>query len=139
MNSHISELGLPRIKVESDPEQFQCLSPDQAFQIWIELAKKDRTETEQKLYDVTTMLLAYAAAIVTVTKDKIERPVPSVGQPNAGSGFNRFGYILDDLRQPKCPHCGKSTNRAYLGTPNLKCWDCGNPMTPNAEKGTTTK
>lgn len=46
---------------------------------------------------------------------------------------NRYGYLLDDLRQPKCPHCGKSTNKAYREMPDLKCWNCGHEMTPNDE------
>lgn len=43
---------------------------------------------------------------------------------------NRYGYLLDDLRQPKCPHCGESTNKAYREHPNLTCWNCGQEMTP---------
>lgn len=46
---------------------------------------------------------------------------------------NRHGYLLDELRQPKCPHCGESTNKAYREMPNLKCWNCGREMTPNVK------
>lgn len=47
--------------------------------------------------------------------------------------LNPHGYKIDEWRQPVCPHCGEATNKAYRTMPNLKCWNCGQPMSP-AEK-----
>lgn len=48
------------------------------------------------------------------------------------SGENPHGYQLNAAGEPICNACKHSTNAAYVRTPDLVCWNCGSPLTPNS-------
>ena len=41
---------------------------------------------------------------------------------------------LDEHGQAICPHCSRTTNKAYSNHPHLICWNCGGEMWDRREK-----
>jgi len=68
-------------------------------------------------------------------EQQIERAQPTARQ-SARSGLlggeNPHGYQLNAAGEPICNACKHCTNAAYVRTPDLVCWNCGSPLTPNS-------